>query len=209
MTKATILLSGRLVVTKRVEEQVRGSRIIAADSGIAHVETLKITPDLWVGDFDSASDSQLATYAHVPKHSFSRAKDVSDGALAVGDALDHAATSICLAGAFGGRSDHLLTLLLSMFSQQLKGIHIFATSGDEEALPLVDDKLLKPDWPQGSTFSVLPITDLKGLAIKGASWPLEQRDVPLGSTLTLSNIVDGKLQVSLKKGRALIIAQLG
>lgn len=208
MTKATILLSGRLVVTKRVEEQVRGSRIIAADGGIAHAETLKITPDLWVGDFDSASDSHLATYAHVPKHSFPPAKDVSDGALAVGDALDHAATSICLVGAFGGRSDHVLTLLLSMFSQQLKGVHILATSGDEEALPL-GNQLLKPDWPQGSTFSVLPITDLKGLTIKGASWPLEQRDVPLGSTLTLSNIVDSKLQISLKKGRALVVAQLG
>ncbi len=39
--------------TPRLERQIAGSRVIAADAGIGHARLLDIVPELWVGDFDS------------------------------------------------------------------------------------------------------------------------------------------------------------
>jgi thiamine pyrophosphokinase len=74
------------------------------------------------------------------------------------------------------------------------------TSGHEEAWPLIDETVtLKLD--QGSRLSVLPVSDLIGLSITGVRWPLDARDVALGSTLTLSNEASGgEVSVSLVTG---------
>jgi len=54
MSRFTLLLGGDLVRTPLLDRQVAGSRVIAADSGIRHAESLGVTPEMWVGDFDSA-----------------------------------------------------------------------------------------------------------------------------------------------------------
>ena len=56
MSRFVILLGGALILTPRLEKQVRGARAIAADSGMAHAEPLGLDVELWVGDFDSTSE---------------------------------------------------------------------------------------------------------------------------------------------------------
>ena len=56
MTCFAILLGGDLTVTPRLKSQIRGARVIAADSGMMHAAALHIMPELWVGDFDSAGN---------------------------------------------------------------------------------------------------------------------------------------------------------
>ena len=54
MSRFIILLGGKLVRTPRLDAQMAGARVIAADAGMCHAAMLGVVPELWVGDFDSA-----------------------------------------------------------------------------------------------------------------------------------------------------------
>jgi thiamine pyrophosphokinase len=81
------------------------------------------------------------------------------------------------------------------------------TSGGQEAVPLLPGQEARFDYEDGTQFSVLGFSDLEGLTLSGAKWPLERRFVPFGSSLTLSNEVRGALAVRLAAGRALLLAR--
>lgn len=71
MTRFAILLGGDLTVTPRLKSQIKGARVIAADSGMMHAAALHIMPELWVGDFDSAGSELTMQYRDVPRETFS------------------------------------------------------------------------------------------------------------------------------------------
>lgn len=48
MTTFTILLNGDLFITDRLRNQIRNSRVIAADGGMRHAEALNVVPELWL-----------------------------------------------------------------------------------------------------------------------------------------------------------------
>ena len=67
MTTFTVLLAGDITPTARLAAQIAGTRVIAADSGMRHAAVLGLAPELWLGDFDSASDPLLAAHGEVPR----------------------------------------------------------------------------------------------------------------------------------------------
>src|SRR5690606_31815258 len=81
-----ILLGGTLDATPRVKAAIAGARIIAADGGMRHATLLGVTPEVWVGDFDSSSAGLIANWPNVPREPYPAAKNETDGALAVGTA---------------------------------------------------------------------------------------------------------------------------
>src|SRR5262245_44875060 len=93
MSRFVILLGGKLVRTPRLDAQVAGARVIAADAGMNHAKTLGLTPELWVGDFDSVTDDIAEEFAHVPQDRYPHDKDNTDGELAVAEAVARGATS--------------------------------------------------------------------------------------------------------------------
>jgi thiamine pyrophosphokinase len=208
MSKFAILLGGDVTVTQRLREQVPGARVIAADSGMRHAEALQLQPELWVGDFDSADHAMQQRHTYVPRVTFPKAKDATDGALAVQEAVSRGATELILVGAFGGRFDLALshaTLLISLAARDIAGL---ATSGNEEAWPLIHDLNLA-DVPRGTILSVIGFSALKGLTMTGVRWPLEQCDVEMGSTLTFSNEVTGAVSLRLQAGSAVVLLGFG
>lgn len=202
----TILLAGDMTVTDRLKAQIDGSRLIAADGGMAHAAALGRTPELWIGDFDSSDASLMAQYPHVARQTHPPAKDTTDGELAIEEALARGADEIVLAGGLGGQMDHAFAHLMLLLKAHARGLKVMMTSGHEEAWPVIDDAL-ELDLPVGTRLSVLPVTDLIGLTISGVRWPLEARDVVLGSTLTLSNeVTSGPVRVAAVKGMAVVLA---
>ncbi len=208
MSKFVILMAGDVTPTLRLKNQIVGARIIAADSGMKHAETLAVKPELWVGDFDSTPTALRDAWSHVEQQRFPAAKDKTDGELAIEAALKRGATELILVGAFGGQFDHVLAHGILLHAMAAKGIKAFATSGTEEAWPLVTSLSL---WqiPTGTRVSIIGLTELKSLSILGVRWPLQRRDVSFGSTLTLSNEAKGDISILLEQGRALVLLYPG
>lgn len=204
MSRFVILLGGPISPSPRLLEQVKGARVIAADSGMAHAKILHLEPELWVGDFDSASKKLQREYSKVPRLEFPVEKDATDGELAISNALMQGADDILLVGGFGGQFDHALAHASFLMALAKRGIKAMMTSGTEEAQALYGDVTLA-DLEAGTRLSVVPLSDLVALTITGVKWPLNKRNVPLGSALTLSNIALGPVELSLRAGQALII----
>ena len=190
MTCFAILLGGDLTVTARLRRQITGARIIAADSGMMHAGALRVVPELWVGDFDSAGSELAVQYAEVPRATFPADKDATDGAIAVEEAIRRGARKLMLLGGLGGQTDHTAGLLGQSLDIARRGLGCSLSSGTEEAWPL----------------SVIAFSDLAGLSLTGVKWPLENRDVKLGSTLTLSNVALGPVTLTLAAGHGIAIA---
>ncbi|WP_315924552.1 thiamine diphosphokinase [Mesorhizobium sp. SP-1A] len=206
MSRFTLLLGGDLARTPRLDRQIAGSRVIAADSGILHALQFGVTPELWVGDFDSAPPDLPASLAIVPQRKFPAEKDMTDGELAVTAALEQGATSLVLAGAFGGaRADHAFLHMALALRLAEAGTTVLLTSGAQEGVPLLPGRAAF-DYEDGTLFSVLAFSGLSGLTVQGAKWPLANVEVPFGSSLTLSNEVRGRLEIGLGHGRALLLA---
>jgi thiamine pyrophosphokinase len=204
MSKFVILMAGDVTSTVRLKNQINGAHTIAADSGMKHAEALGLTPELWVGDFDSTPTALLDQWSGVEQERFPAAKDKTDGELAIDAALKRGATEIILLGAFGGQLDHVLAHAALLHMIAARGVKTFATNGVEEAWPLSTSLSL---WqiPSGTRVSIVGLTDLKALSILGVRWPLQRRDVTFGSTLTLSNEAKGDVSISLEQGRAVVL----
>lgn len=206
MSHFVILLGGDLSPTPRLRDQVAGARAIAADSGIRHAEALGLDPELWTGDFDSVDEGLRGRFERIPTEIFPAEKDMTDGEIAVDAALARGATSLVLAGAFGGRrADHAFLHLAAANRLAEGGMPVVLSSGDQEGRPLLTGDAAF-DFPDGTLFSILGFTPLTGLTVRGAKWPLDDAAVPFGSSLTISNEVRGALSITLGEGRALLVA---
>lgn len=205
-----ILLDGALRVTERVMTQIRGRRVLAADGGIRHAEALGVAPELWLGDFDSTDAPLAQRYPDAPREPYPTDKPRSDGEIAIRHALDQGATDLLLVGALGGdRSDHVFfNLSVAATIARNEAVRVVMTSGAEEAIPLLPRKKIRPGWHEGTIFSVLCFTQVGGLTIENAKWPLDRVNVPFGSTLTLSNIAGSDLGILLASGCGIAIAQV-
>lgn len=205
MDRFTILLAGPITATPELRATVAGTRTIAADAGIVHAAPLGIVPELWVGDFDSTLDP--AGFADVPREIFPCSKDKTDGELAIEAAIARGAGAVLLVGAFGGpRTDHAIAHLVLALGYAEAGIDVELFDGRERAWPLrkgVRSFALE----EGAQFSILKFSDVHGLSIRGAKYPLDDVSVPFRSILTQSNEAMGPVEIGIGEGRAVLLAQ--
>ncbi|MEN3792092.1 thiamine diphosphokinase [Fulvimarina sp. MAC3] len=207
MTEFAVLLAGDIAPTDHLKARLSACRIIAADAGIAHARALGLKPELWLGDFDSAETSLRETSA-IETRSFPTGKDKTDGELAIEAAIERGATRLVIAGALGGtRSDHAFSNLVLAMRYVGEGIAIELDDGRERGWPLTPGKRRDVDLPPGTQFSILKFSDISGLTITGAVYPLNDVSVPFTSILTQSNEATGPISVVIGTGRALLLAQ--
>jgi len=205
MSRFAILLNGPVHPTERLESQCRGLRAIAADGGIVHAESLGLTVELWVGDFDSTPPEIESRYRAVPKSRFPAAKDKTDGDLAAEAAIARGASSLLFVGGLGGQADHAFAHLTLAVRLSTSGTAAMLTTGEEEAYPILPGS--RPlDLPAGSRLSIVALADLSGLTLTGTQWPLRNAEVKLGETITLSNTVTGRVEIALRTGYGIAIA---
>lgn len=121
MEKTCLLVMGGAVqnTAALAKAVAKADYVVAADSGARHLLALDLQPDLLMGDMDSITNAdfdQLSASSCRIKR-FPSAKDDTDGALILKEAIALGYRSIELWGALGGRPDHyyanLMLLLLA------------------------------------------------------------------------------------------------
>ena len=176
--------------------------IIFCDSGLKHMENLRVQPSLIVGDFDSHENPQLDVETIV----LPCEKDDTDTVYAVKEAIKRGYDNFLLIGVVGARLDHTLGnvyILLYLDSLGKKGCII----DDFSKMEIVSNE---PAYIEDSYsfFSLLNISGTaKGITIENAKYPLENGEITCEYQYGISNeVLCGEMaKVSVDKGRALLI----
>ena len=205
--RALILLAGpELPHPALLRAAKSADLLIAADAGAAHALWLGRRPEVWLGDFDSADPELKGLLEGVEIKAFPREKDATDAELAVAFARERGAKELLLVGALGGELDHSLlnlTLGVRLFEE---GINALLSGGGEWAFPLLPPGRALP-LSEGDAFSVVPLSPLSGLVIRGAKYELAGAEVGFGRGWTLRNRARGRVEIGLSSGRAVVIAR--
>ena len=162
MENRCIIISGG--VFGPVPEKQPGDFIIACDRGYVYCERLGLTPDLFIGDFDSYSGAVapgVAVERLIPE------KDDTDTGHAITYALSHGFRELVLVCALGGRLDHTLANLQNAANAAAQGMSVTILDEKSEITFLTRGMLRLKKRP-GWGLSVFSLSD----ASTGGSWPL-------------------------------------
>ena len=206
--KAFIYVGGSVYTDNIPEHPKADDLCIAADVGADNAKLLGDTPDIIVGDFDSAKldmlkkDFPKAEITVVPAE-----KDFTDSELAIETAIKKGATEIVIIGGLDGRLDHTLTNISLLEALAKSGIYATITNGKNRARYIESTSTL---IPRGyfKYLSLIPRTEkVKGVTILGCKYPLENATLTKASQgMTISNeITENCAFIAAKKGGLLII----
>jgi thiamine pyrophosphokinase len=184
-------------------------RIFCADGGAAHAFRLGLVPERIVGDLDSLNPelSEYFSSRNTIFERFSKGKDQTDGELLLLSLVRMSAfDEVLIFGAAGGRTAHMLAniLLLERFAPSFKNISII--NGSERIECITGERTLS--GCQGRTVSFLSLSGSSAISLTGFLYPLENRVVPRGETLCISNVVFAdQALVSVRDGKILMIIE--
>ncbi len=185
---AVILAGGDLFVTNQVKAIAQKSDYcVAADSGIKHAKVLSLTPDLIVGDFDSALKEDLEQFATIKKERHSPDKDFLDLELALVKTLEQNPSQISILGATGDRLDQSLAAIL-IAARHAKH-HVTLHSGKQSIYFLRDNSSLDLDLAEKTVISLLSLGQKATLSIKNVRYELSHFELSFGLGLGVSNSV--------------------
>jgi thiamine pyrophosphokinase len=181
--------------------------VIAADSGAAEAIRRALEIDLIVGDFDSASDREVARAmddgAEVERHPAD--KDATDLELALLAAARMGARRTVVVGGGGtDRIDHVLGNAAVIAAERHAAIAPEWWVGPAVVTPIRGTMRL--DGRLGHTLSLVPLGGDVVVSAKGVRWPLDRRVIPFGSSLGISNeIVEPDAAVEVHEGVVMAI----
>lgn len=175
--------------------------VIAADGGLAHTQTLGITPDVILGDFDSLG------YAPEGANVFPVEKDDTDSMLAVRHGLAEGCDTFFLYGSLDGpRLDHTIANIqtLQFIADQGGAGYLI---GKDFMLTVVKNGAIS--FPAGCTGTVSVFClgpDARGVTLKGLYYPLEEGTLTSGFPLGVSNHFTGEdAEISVREGSLLVL----
>lgn len=175
--------------------------VIAADGGLLHAQSLGLTPDLILGDFDSLG--------YVPEEStlFPVEKDDTDAMLAVRKGLELGCKEFLLYGSLDGpRLDHTVAnfqTLQFLADHGAKG-HLI---GQTQIATLVKNGNLTFPADAAGYISLFCLgDDARGVSLENLKYTLEDATLSAGFPLGVSNQFIGKsARISVKLGSLLVI----
>lgn len=175
--------------------------IIAADGGLAHTQSLGITPHCILGDFDSLG--------YIPQDStvFPVEKDDTDAMLAVRRGLELGYQEFYLYGSLDGkRLDHTVANFQTLQFLSDHGACGYLI-GKEYMVTTVKNGALHFSSDCTGIFSVFCLgADAQGVTIQGGKYEARNVTLSAGFPLGVSNHFVGKsVDISVKQGSVLVL----
>jgi thiamine pyrophosphokinase len=181
----------------------RADLVLAADGGARFLDSIGVTPDAVVGDFDSLDPAIAARLEGdgvvLVRHPVR--KDVTDGELAVDEALRRGAGEVLLAGATGAL-DHTLGHLAILRRQTARGVAARLVAPGLSVSVLEAPASVRLAAAAGVRVSLVPLGGDATVTLKGLDYPLERGVLPADACLGIGNHVaaDGEGSVVVHEG---------
>lgn len=179
----------------------KNDHIIAADGGLTHIQTLGLTPDSIIGDFDSLG--YVPTAAKV----FPVEKDDTDAMLAVRHGLKLGYDRFLLYGSLDGpRLDHTVANFQTLQFLADHGAQGYLIGLNTIATVIKNGKQTFPAGAEGVLSVFCMGSDARGVSLSGLKYSLADGTLNAGFPLGVSNHFTGDAAaVSVADGSLLII----
>lgn len=198
MSKKCLIVTGGTIDLPFMKEFLEGKRydmVVAADAGLEMLRAAGVMPNEIVGDLDSVDRTILKEYennsevcldVHQPE------KDETDTELALMTAVKNGCDIVDMLGALGGRMDHAIGNIQLLYQFYRQGVEINIYDEKNRIYLLGKGKMFHREELYGRYVSFLPLTEtVEGLTLKGFKYPLNHRTVQLGTSLCISNELNG------------------
>lgn len=206
---AIVVAGGELLLSARALAAARAADlVIAADGGLRHMAALGRTAQVALGDFDSHQRPSDGDGIEIITHPI--AKDDTDLALGVREAVRRGATHVTLIAALRGpRLDHGAANLLLLSAGEFREVDLRAIDGEDE-LRAVRSSASFTGRP-GDLLTLLALTArCSGVNTHGLHYQLDAATLYRGSTRGVSNVLIGTSGgVALRQGLLLLIHRDG
>lgn len=176
----------------------RADFIIAADNGLALLHQYNITPDLIIGDLDSASPSLLQQFPDTPVKKFPTKKDYSDLELGIKKAITLNPKEIILLAVNGNYFDHSFAAIINLFRYNIPEIEMKIVTSNSLIFPIFKKTTLQQ--LKGRRFSLFPLNAIKNFSMQGAQYSFPKKDLEI-TDYSLSNVItEDELEIDLEQG---------
>ena len=187
--------------TELAEPIREGDFLMAADGGLTHLQTLGLTPDGILGDFDSLG--------YVPEDAkvFPVEKDDTDAMLAVRQGLQLGYKRFVIYGGLDGpRLDHTVANFQTLQFLADKGARGYLAGNSYMATVIKNGSIRFPETAEGILSVFCMGADATGVTIRGAQYGLENGSLSAGFPLGVSNHFVGQAtEVSVEQGSLLLL----
>ena len=180
---------------------------IAVDGGLRHLRNLYKTPDLLIGDLDSATTAEVegASMQGIEVRRYKSDKDETDLELALLAAIEKGFDEILIIAALGDRLDHTLGNLNLLTHPLLAGAKVTIEDGVEEIFIIRDSAEINGN--PGDVVSLIAMQgEVIGVETRDLQYPLRHETLYQEKGRGISNVMLGdRAGVSIKSGLLLCI----
>lgn len=208
-----LIVSGGMATDAFVSETVKNGGydvVMAVDSGMEFLHRIGVTPDIIVGDLDSASSETLDYFRQkeqIDMCILNPEKDDTDTEFAIREAIRRGAKEISIIAGTGTRLDHVLGNVALLGIGLEENVQI-CLMDEHNRIRMVDKPVtLQKAEQYGNYISLLPWSEeVTGVTLTGFKYLLSDYTMKKCSSLGISNeILDEEAEVCLRSGYLLVI----
>ncbi len=200
----------RAKIAKYISE---GAYLIGVDGGADYCREIGLCADLYLGDFDSVSETGLKNLrenVHSEILTLPREKDDTDTLAALKVGMEKGYKEFYIFGGLGGRLDHTIANIQCLTYLSRNGCKGYMFKGSEKLFVISNESVSFEEKEQGILSLFALSGSAKGVYISGMKYNLENgvitNDFPIGVS---NEFVGERAIVTVREGELLVIVNIG